>query len=381
MLRRTRLESMRNRIIDFEKEIEERIEALLVLEADILNTAMLRGRWLASVSHSVGGDSASLRKKLEVLRTKSELIALQLASEDSKIEGFHETQALKYLIEATKPYDDNEVEETRRKKLDSTIQNNIDDLKDALNQSILARSSLTNDVHNLVHEVEKLKFEHEQQNASIVGELQRRISQYTEQLHETSALSKANDRVVTGDYLVLRHNSRVAKELLVRSQNQANYARGFLQEEMEQVAIAAANQREKVEQSSEAELQDLTDGIRIKLLHREQELEDLQTSKRIRKKSHKKAISLLEKSCDEFNRKHDDLQAQRKNDLEKVGGELKRLREMVGNVESRLLKISAADDDASGERWLDKGTDKMPYKNGRSIIENLEDRLKSLRRG
>lgn len=380
MSQRSRLESMRNRILAFENEIDERIEALLVYETDILNTGMLRAQWLASVSSPVGGDSIGLRKQLEVLRTKSEFQASQLILENARLEGFQEYQSLGYLIAATKPYEDGETDERRKKSLDSIAQHDIDDLRDSLNHFIKQRSNIANNVCDLIREAETIKLEHEQQNKSVVGEMERRILLYTEQLREISATSKANDREITGDYLVLRHNSRVAKELLVRSQNDANFARKGLQEGMESVVLAATLQREKMEQSSEAELQDLTDGIRVRVLESEQELEELQTSRLKRLRSRKLKIRLLNKSCGEFNSKYDDLQAQRKNDLERVGGELKRLREMVEKVDLRLLKLTS-DEEYYSDKFLENKENRLLERSSRVIIENLEQRLKQLRHG
>ena len=383
MSKRSRLESMRNRILDFEKEIGERIEALLVYETGILDTGVLRAQWLASVSNSVGGDSQAFRKKLEILRTKSEFYSSQLTLENAKMEGFTESQSLGYLIAATKPYADGETEEKRKKSLEIVVQNNIEDLKDALNQCIAQRADITNNVRDLVHDVETLKFEHEQQNASVVGELERKISQYTEQLRDISATSKANDREITGDYLVLRHNSRVAKEMLVRSQNEANLARKVLQEGMDQVELASASQREKIEHSSEAELMELTDGIRLKVVKSEQELEELQASRIERLRSRKLKIRSLNKACDEFNYKYEELQAQRKNDLERVSGELKRLREMVEKVDLRLLKLNSADDDShsQADKYFDNKENRLLERKSRVIIQDLEQRLKQLRHG
>jgi hypothetical protein len=235
----------------------------------------------------------------------------------------------------------------------------------------------------MIKEVETLKFEQEQQNTVVVNELQRRIAQYTVQLRESSIISKGNDREVTGDYLVLRHNSRVAKEMLIRSQNEANCARKVLQEGMDQVSIAAASQREKIEQSSEAELQSLTDTIRNKVLKREQEFEELSASRLKRMRSSKKLIRSLTSQCDEFNEKYEDLQTQRRNDLERVGSELRRLRVMVSSVEVRLLKLSVTDNDQINkmDKYVGNKENRLLEKNGRAIIENLEHRLKLLRSG
>jgi hypothetical protein len=143
-----------------------------------------------------------------------------------------------------------------------------------------------------------------------------------------------------------------------------------------QVAFAAATQRNKIEQSSELELEKLTDGIRSQLLKREQELEELRSSKAERVSSRKQTINRLTEACELFNDKYAEMQMQRKNDLERVGGELKRLREMVSSVEIRLLKLSA-EDDSDLELTAKEGG--QLERNSRAIIERLEFQLRQLR--
>jgi hypothetical protein len=376
MSKRSRLESMRSRILEFEKEIDERIDALLIVETDILNTGSLRKQWLASVSYSVGDDAKVLHKKFQILRAKSELFTARLMIENARMESLHESQTLLYLIAATKPYDKGEYEEKRKSALECIVQDNVEDLKNNINESIVFRTNLTNEICDLIGEVTKLKLEHEQQNAMTVNELQRRILQYTVQLRESSLLSTKNDKEITGDYLVLRHNSRVAKEMLLRSKSDATIARRALQEGINQVASAAASQKDKIEQSSEIELQTLTDVIRSQLLSGEQELEELRLGKIERARYRKQTIRQLTESCEFFNGKHADMQTQRRNDLERVGGELKRLREMVEAVEIRLLKLSSSNDDKD---YISKESHQLE-KNSRTIIEKLELRLRQLKK-
>jgi hypothetical protein len=234
----SRLESMRPRILDFEKEIDSRIEALVVYENEILNTALLRKQWIASVSYSDTGESQAFRKKIEILRAQSELSSVHLMIENAKLEDFHDSQTLLYLIAATKPYDEGETGEKRRKTLNSMAKESTEDLKAALTKSTIFHSNIFNTLCSLIQQLDKLKLEHERQNEMVINQLQRRIFQYTVQLRESSFTSKAHEREITGDYLVLRHNSRVAKEILIRSQSEATSARRALQDGINQVEIS-----------------------------------------------------------------------------------------------------------------------------------------------
>ena len=178
---------------------------------------------------------------------------------------------------------------------------------------------------------------------------------------------------------MLRHNSRVATEIRAKNRISANLASQALQESLNEHLLANALQREREEQSSESELQYLTDRIRCKLSTMEKELVEFRLRKSERVKLRKSKIQDLEITISELNRKYDALQGQRKNDLTRVGGELKRLREMVGTVEDKLSKLSGTVDNDEYENIVNSKESRMLEKNSRAIIENLEYRLRLLR--
>jgi hypothetical protein len=377
----SRLASMRSRLLDFEKNMEERIQTLHLFESEIVRTGQLRHQWLTNVTKDIEGDTELFLMKVKVKTAMMDLLAVQLTTENAKVENFQDTISLQNLIAATKPYDGDDCNESRKKVIDLMMQNNIQNIKDALCQSATVKANLQRLVDDLLQNIESLKVEHSQQCESIVTDLQPKIAHYAIQLRESLLLSKANDKQITGDYLVLRHNCRVATEILIRSQNEANLARQALQEKLCLIALAASDQIEKVEKSSETELTLLTNGIRLKLMRSEKDLETLQEKKAERIRTSKNKLHNLTMMYDLYESKYETLQIQRRNDLDRVGGELRRLREMVGAVEMRLLKLSVTEDDHDFDKFVDNKENRLLEKNSRAIIENLENRLRLLRRG
>lgn len=361
--------------------MEERIQNLHHFESEIVRTGLLRRQWLTNVTKDVDGDTELFHMKLKVKTAMMKLLRVRLATENAKIENFQFTVSLQNLIAATKPYEGDDNDMSRKKVLDLMMQNNIENIKDALSQSSAVKANLSGHVDDLLQNIEELKLQHSQQCELVVTDLQPKIAQYAAQLRESLVSSKLIDKQITGDYLVLRHNCRVATEILIRSQNEASLARQAIHENLCLIALAASNQREKIEKSSEGELTLLTEGIRLKLLRNEKDLEILQAKKTERVRATKNKLYNLSLTYDQFETKYETLQIQRKNDLERVGGELRRLREMVGAVEMRLLKLSVSEDDHDFDKFLDNKENRRLEKNSRAIIENLESRLRLLRRG
>lgn len=377
----SRLASMRSRLLDFEKNMEERIQTLHLFESEIVRTEQLRRQWLISVTKDIDGDTELFHMKLKVEIAKMDLLTVHLTTENAKVENFQYTISLRNLIAATKPYEGDDNDQSRKKVIDLMMQNNIENIKEALSQSSTVKANLQRHVDHILQNIENLKLQHSQQCESIVSDIQPKIAHYAIQLRESLVLSKSNDKQITGDYLVLRHNCRVATEILIRSQNEASLARQALQEKLCLIALAASDQREKVEKSSETELTLLSNGIRLKLMRNEKDLELLQAKKSERIRASKNKLRDLTMTYDLFEAKYETLQIQRRNDLERVGGELRRLREMVGAVEMRLLKLSVTEDDHDFDKFIDNKENRLLEKNSRAIIENLESRLRLLRRG
>lgn len=372
-------ESMRSRVIAFEREFENTNQSLLDLGKEISSTELQRKKWLSSLNTSLDEESQLLKKKVQTMKAAVELFEIQLMVDNARLNGFYKTQTVKYLIAATKPYSEGENASIRQENLDRISKVNTVELKGALKRSVTARSTLSCNVELLSEEVRKLQTDYRQQGTAIAEEIRDRVTQYADYLRKNSVISKTNDRQITGDYLVLRHNSRVATEIRAKNRMSANLASQALQESLHENALSNALQREREEQSAESELQNLTDRIRCKLSTLERELVELRVRKNKIVRLRKSKIQELEMTISELNRKHDTLQGQRKNDLKRVGGELKRLREMVGTVEEKLLKLSSTADNDEYENVVNSRESRLLEKNSRAIIENLENRLRLLR--
>ena len=326
----------RIRVLDFENEAEERLVSLKDVETEIVSVGKLRSRWLSSVSKTDEVETETFRLQLDGFRANSELADLSLALDQLEMESLYESQTLEYLVQATKPLDDGEHKDGRSSKLEHLTKTNLDELCNALRRSVDYRAKISKKMHDCALELSKLRVNHDSKHTEAVAELQERIANYAERMKEAVIKSKKQHKKITGEYLVLRHNARVAKEVLQRSQNEAQFERQMLQEKLRRLEDEAASQRERMESAAMAELKIMTDDIRNAVLRKETEVNEQRRSIEALQGSRKQTSRMLRKAIKSFDAKRVALEKSRKIDVEAIKGELKQLREMCSEVESEL---------------------------------------------
>lgn len=326
----------RIRVLDFEKEAEERLGGLKDVEAEIVSVGQLRSRWLSSVSKTDEVETETFSLQLEGFRANSELADLSLALDQLEMESLYESQTLEYLVQATKPLDDGESKDARSSKLEQLTKSNLDELCNALRRSVDYRSKISKKMHDCTLELSKLRVNHDNKHTEAVADLQERIAGYAERMKEAVIKSMKQHKKITGEYLVLRHNARVAKEVLQRSQNEAHFARQMLQEKLERLEEEAASQRERMESAAMAELKIMTDDIRNAVLRKESEVNEQRRNIETLQGSRKQNSRMLRKTIKSFDTKRVALEKKRKTDVESIKTELKHLRELCGEVDAEL---------------------------------------------
>jgi len=331
----------RQKVIDFEAEMAKRLESLPIIEADILNVGRLRMRWLDCVANIDGFEADLFRKKLDVMKLKSELAAVRLTCEMARIESCYEAQALNQLIAATKPYEHHETDDHRNMELKQTSMRNLNELKENLINSVKVRDSIASKIYYLIGDCERQKLEFISYRETVMEELSSRISTYMEKLTESMEKSKTHHKTIIGEYLVLRHNAKVAKDILARNQKKNQDERVYLQEQLDKLILESEAQKEKMEKITAGELKVLTNDIRTKVILKERELEEV-TSRLEEAKAKRKSVCSDLKSnlryyfyyyylisllfniiiISKYERKYDKLQIKRQRDLKEINGKL-----------------------------------------------------------
>ena len=312
------------------------METLLDTEKEILSVGQLRSRWLSSVSKTDEVEVETFRLQLENFKASSELADLNLALDQLEMESLYESQTLEYLVQATKPLEDGESKDMRAAKLEHLTKTNLDELCKALRDSIEFRSKFSKKMHDHSLELSKLRVNHDNKHAASVMELQERIGTYAERMKEAVIKSKKQHKKITGEYLVLRHNARVAKEVLQRSQNEAQFARKMLQDKLARLVEEADSQRDRMETAAMAELKIMTDDIRNAVLRKEQEVNEARRHIELLNGARKQNSRELRKALKSYDSRRIALEKKRKTDVAGLQKELQRLRDMCADVEQNL---------------------------------------------
>jgi len=326
----------RARVLDFEAETKERLTTLTAVEKEILSVGQLRSRWLLSVSNIDEVETETFRLKMDLLKARADYAVLSLQVDKVKLEGHYESQTLNFLIQATKPLDLGETKEARARQLEQLAKENLDDLNHALRAACDVRSKMSREIHSGTLELSKLRNNNDNRHASVAGELQEKISAYAERMKDAVISSKKQHQKITGEYLILRHNARVAKEVLLRSQNEAALARRLLQEKLDRLIDEASTQREKMEAGAIAELKVMTDDIRNTVLKKEAEVNDSRRTIAQMEASRKHTAKTMKAAIKSYDKKYDMLSNKRAVDVSRIQGELASLRGMIGRVELEL---------------------------------------------
>jgi hypothetical protein len=326
----------RNRVLEFERETKDRLVELGEIEKAILSVGQMRSRWLLGVSNIDEVESKSFSLKLDYLKAQSALAALNLQIDKVNLEGHYENQTLNYLVAATRPLDSGETKETRGKLLEQLARDNLEDLNTALRSSCDIRSKLSKEIHISTLELSKLRTNFDNRHASLVQELQDKISNYAIRMKEAVITSKKQHQKITGEYLVLRHNARTAKEVLLRSQNEAAAARKILQEKLDKMVEEATLQRERMEAGAAAELKIMTEDVRNSVIRKEGDANDLRRSIQAIETAQKRTAQSMKKSVKNDNKNYEILKNSRINEVNQWKEELSHLKGIIKRIELEL---------------------------------------------
>lgn len=205
-----------------------------------------------------------------------------------------------------------------------------------LQKSVSLRSSIASSLYGIIAECDKLKMEYQSHRSVLVSHLSDRIQQYVVRLEESVEDSKKNHQTIMGDYLVLRHNAKVARDVLLKGQKEANLTRLNLKQRLDKLVEEAAMQRERMEKAAASELKVLTNDIRDEVISKERELEEIINSKEEYKNCRKYTSIDIKKDIKKYTHKYNLLQDKRRSDISSVGKELNKLREFVLSIEMQF---------------------------------------------
>jgi hypothetical protein len=345
------VEGCRIRVYAFEKEIKNNLNAMSQLESEINKLSQLRNQWLDSVSRNDDYEVKTVAKRLELLRIRADTYQTELQMDSVRLEGFYEAQQLSHMVLATSPVDCEEGLAHRKSLLAKHSRESVEELKQALRESIDYRIKLGFLTDAVTRELKSTLSFYEERQTVAVEELRVKVLSYIEDLKKAREVSKQHFKAITADYLVLRHNARVAKEVLVRKQNESQIEREELQRHMEQMMVDADVQRQRMEASANDELRILTNDVRCELMKNESELRIAIREEGQRQEKKKQTNSRLKKEIKRYQYQYDHFQNTKKVEIRSVLDEIEKLRALMHDVKRQYVawQIGDKDPEAGGE--------------------------------
>jgi len=223
-------ELYRIKVFKFENEMKLKLNDLKLIENEINEINMKRSAWLDNILKSYeASDKDIYLKRLEILKIEANITNLNLTLDLLRLEGYYESQTLTYLAEYTKPYEKIETEDVRKLYLEQYGREQCNEMIEYVKECLVRRILLSNKSHNIKIELNNIQEEMKLNEEIELEELNNKVNYYNNRMDEIIKKSSDNFYRITNEYLILRHNSKVVKEILLRSQNDAIFARETLQ--------------------------------------------------------------------------------------------------------------------------------------------------------
>jgi hypothetical protein len=329
--------STRERVLLFEKELQQNVERAVRIEKQILNLTEARREYISSITSS-GRHYETTNQRVKLSSLETSVIALDFLLKEYEFKEVKGTQELVLIELSTRPLDVNETNEQRNQSIaqahinhqDSTCEWLVDAISLCMKDKSKLRSILTEAKH----------FESEVQ-ASIDDIINTTLSQLEEFITNMKIYISQSEIVrkkVTGDYLVLRHNARVAEKVLCERRQAAVIAREDMQANLDALLREASLRRSNVEESLRSEQARLLQEARENVMQRENEVDLLAAVVKGSAKKAKKTVSRLKSSIKQYEVMYTKLAKRREKDVKTINAELKKFRDMIAAVELSIGK-------------------------------------------
>jgi len=258
--------SLRGKVLNFEAELSSSLSILDIIDKEMNSLCDMRSTWVTQVSGVGDIEVQVFKNRIDTLRKRAETAIMDIEIDRIRLEGFYEAQQLKQLIVATRPREDGETDKQRSKEIGVVIREGMEAIAKAVRKSTRFRQEILSNCEDMNRQLFMLKKEYHDGHKMRIQTSIQRVTEYMDHLSSMISDCESKNKRLTSDYLILRHNARVAKEVLVRSQNEANRTRKILQDNIDKLMVESVVQRDRVEKNSDEELKALTNDIRRQVI-------------------------------------------------------------------------------------------------------------------
>lgn len=328
------LDLARGRVHAFEEEYQKTLEKLTLSEVEMKCAVDLRSRYIINQEKTSALQTKLYQNRVNILEKRFEILRLNLLVDKYILDGSYEELQLQQLIAGT--------HHRNFENLENVMRAGADQLIHRLQSSVILRQNLLAESKLLLSRLDHLRLEHENSCASIrdrqVILLNQLVNDFTHYTQKSSSLL----RKVIEDSLILRHNSRLAAEILAKRRKLGDTKGANLDKLLKQLQIHFENQIQSAEDDYNKECDLKLQLKRIEIMRREGILETvLSQSTNLKLESTEKSDKYLAlKRSIDFH--YNNLQIRRKNELIRWKMELEKLKHHLLTAESIILNPEAS---------------------------------------
>lgn len=330
----------RARLLEFEKEIESRLDSLNEIESEMRILSEQRRAWLENISMNHSSDSDIYLQRVELVKAQAEQLSLTLKLDVLKLENQYETMRLAKLVEFTRPLAENEHEDDRIEALKLQARKDNDSLRLLLQHSLDHRLEIAHLASDLLQHLSRLQHQSELEQQDKAASLSTHLQEYCENMRESTSKAQLLYGDIVREYLILRHNAQVAKEILCRNQNDAMFARQELQLKLQKLTKDAHSKRRKHETAAAHELKVKLSDLRGEVMRKEKRLEELKIEVRELKKLKTGEVQETLLRIQQTKKRFLKLQQARRETTLRMTSEVDSLRHAVHTLTTRQLALS-----------------------------------------
>ena len=264
-------------------------------------------------------------------------MALDIILSESELKEIKMRQELKLLELTSLPLSGNETYESRARQVADLHVSNQRAIVDAYIKTLSKTTNSKAKLKSMLQDLQSRENELVRAAEATRKTVEDRLQGFEGRLKVYIDQSTKVKKKVTGDYLVLRHNARIAEKLLCERRQSTLIAREKMQVNLDALLKDASQRRSEVEENLRAEQERVIQEARENVMEKEQEVDELAGSVHCKLLMMKKEKRRIKASIEEYERLYRRLDRKRTKEVRAINAELKKFRDMVAAVEMKMV--------------------------------------------
>jgi hypothetical protein len=319
----------RNRVLGFESEYEVVVNKLNRNEINIQGAVDLRSKFIVNQEKTAILEAELFKRRVEILEQRLELVHLNLTVDKYILDGCYEDLQLQQLVSSSQQIKGRETENIMRSGANQLIQR--------LQASILTRQDLMSTSKLLLSLLEQLIRDYKTGCELSQTTHTQLLTQLTNNLTNNYKKSTMILRKVIEDSLILRHNARLAADLLAKRRLDEERRESDILSSLTQFQLHCEKELSAVEDNYKKDFEIKLQLKRNEVMRLENILENLLTESTDLKLKSKDSIDKYGNLKKQIDYNYDLLQIRRRDDLLKRKAELESLKTALQTAESVVL--------------------------------------------